>query len=365
VIDSAFVSGLPAGFTVYVGDNAESATLANNAGSDTDGNNIWSIPLTDDDLPAYIAILPPTNWSGTLEDLTLTVMSGESGLAPLATELEFDLVVNPIADGITLNPTLSFGDAGDVIDLNLNAAMKDPVANDAGVEDQYTERTTLELSGFDDGEKTLFYIDGVEIDSSRVNYDGDTNTHTITGLTQEELDGLGFIHSGTTDSIEVTAWTQEVDSSGQVEGAISDKVSATVAINVSNKLPTTGDDTLLWSGGAIDGRAGEDTIQLRFGESLSGDELAENLSNVERIEIAWQGDDIAGQGSASITALGVEDVLDMTDDGNTLRIVGEDGASITLDGDWGTGTDNGTYTTYTATVGTESVTLEVQSTLID
>ena len=364
-VDSAFVSGLPEGFTLYVGEDAASATLANNAGSDADGNNIWSIPVTGDDLPDYIAILPPTNWSGTLDDLTLTVMSGESGLEPSATEIDFNLVVNPVADGISLNPTLSFGEAGDVIDLNLNAAMKDPVANDAGVEDQYTELTTLELSGFDDGEKTLFYIDGVEIHSSRVNYDSDTNTHTITGLTQDELDGLGFSHSGTADSINIAAWTQEVDGDGNAAGDPSASVSTTVDISVSDKLPTTGDDTLLWSGENIDGRAGEDTIQLRFGESLSGDQMAENLSNIEAVDINWQGDDVDGQGSASITALGVEDVLNMTDDDNILRISGEDGASITLDSAWGTGTDNGTYTTYTATLDSQTVTLEVQSTLVD
>ncbi|WP_134114007.1 VCBS domain-containing protein [Oceanimonas baumannii] len=358
VIDAAFINGLPPGFVVYVGADAATAGLANNAGKDANGNNIWSLPITDPSgLPGYIAVVPPKNWSGTLDGLKLTVMSGETGLAPTGTEIGFDLVVNPLADGITINPTLSFGDAGDVIKLNLNAAMKDPVANDfTGATDGHTERTTLELEGFTDGEKTLFYVEGVEIAAERVSFaDG---KHTITGLTQEELDGLGFVHSGMTGDITVTATTQEVDANGNAVGAPSASATGSVAVNVSDKLPTTGDDNLLWTGDAINGRDGEDTIQLRFGEELTGSELAANLDNIEVL-------DMTSNGASKIDMLSASDVLDMTDTGKNLRIEGNtDEDSLTLGDGWDAGTSlKEGYTTYTSTDG-NNITLEVSNNLI-
>ncbi|WP_417605942.1 DUF5801 repeats-in-toxin domain-containing protein, partial [Oceanimonas baumannii] len=358
VIDAAFINGLPPGFVVYVGADAATAGLANNAGKDANGNNIWSLPITDPSgLPGYIAVVPPKNWSGTLDGLKLTVMSGEDGLAPTGTEIGFELVVNPLADGITINPTLSFGDAGDVIKLNLNAAMKDPVANDfTGATDGHTERTALELEGFTDGEKTLFYVDGVEIAAERVSFaDG---KHTITGLTQEELDGLGFVHSGMTGDITVTATTQEVDANGNAVGAPSASATGSVAANVSDKLPTTGDDNLLWTGDAINGRDGEDTIQLRFGEELTGSELAANLDNIEVL-------DMTSNGASKIDMLSASDVLDMTDTGKNLRIEGNtDEDSLTLGDGWDAGTSlKEGYTTYTSTDG-NNITLEVSNNLI-
>ncbi|MGP7735744.1 DUF5801 repeats-in-toxin domain-containing protein [Oceanimonas smirnovii] len=363
VIDAAFINGLPPGFVVYVGNDAATAGLANNAGKDANGNNIWSLPITDtSSLPGYIAVVPPKNWSGTLEDLTLTVMSGETDLAPTGTDIEFELVVNPVADGITINPTLSFGKAGDEIKLNLNAAMKDPAANDVdGAADGHTERTTLELSGFTDGEKTLFYVDGVEIAADRVTYA--EGKHTISGLTQAELDGLSFVHSGTDSDLNITvsATTQEVDASGNPAGAPSAPATGNVAVSVSDKLPTTGDDTLLWTGEAINGRAGEDTIQLRFGEALTGSELASKLDNIEVI-------DMTSNGASKVDTLSASDVLNMTDADNILRIDGDAEDSLTLDmvtdGGWTKGTSDGTHTSYTATVGSDTITLEVSNTLV-
>ncbi|MBA4502778.1 DUF5801 repeats-in-toxin domain-containing protein [Marinobacterium marinum] len=362
VIDAAFINGLPPGFVVYVGADAATAGLANNAGKDANGNNIWSLPITDPSgLPGYIAVVPPKNWSGTLDGLKLTVMSGENGLAPTPTEIDFDLVVNPVADGITLNPTLSFGDAGDVIKLNLNAAMKDPVANDLGaVADAHVEQTTLQLTGLPDGEKVVFYIGDVELDAGRVTFaDG---AHTLTGLTQDELDNLGMLHLGTEgiNDVEVTAWTQEVSAvDGTPVGDVSAETTGTIKINVSDKLPTNGDDALLWTGKAVDGREGSDTIQLRYTENL-GDSDWGYLSNVEVI-------DLGTEGANAITSLTIEDVLSITDDNNTLRIAGdaEDSLSLLDDGStWTEGSTANGYTTYTGTSSAGDVYLEVSSSII-
>ncbi|TBU74781.1 hypothetical protein DNJ99_23640 [Pseudomonas daroniae] len=327
-LQSAFIEGLPKDFTVWYGNNADGsgAVLASNAGGST--TNTWSIPVSGNALPAYIGIQAPAHWSGTLEDLRLYLVSGEPGNEPTAWPVEFDLSVAPQADGIELRPTLSFGTAGEVIALNLNAEMKDPVAVNAN--DSHHELTTLELSGFPDGSKVVFYADGVELVST---YDADTNQHTLAGLTQEQLNGLGFLHLGTggVKDITVTAWTQEVDASGNPVGVVSSEASTTLQINVADKLPTNNADNLLWSGEAIDGRGGEDTIQLRYGESLSGTELASNLRSIEVL-------DLSAKGANAITGLTAQDVLDIAG-GNLLTILGDDEDSVALGSGWMPGAD--------------------------
>ena len=81
--------------------------------------NSWSLPLdASGQLPAYVAILPPENWSGTIENIALTVYSGESSLEPTADTATFDLEVIPVADGVNLHPTLTFGTEGSPIPVS-------------------------------------------------------------------------------------------------------------------------------------------------------------------------------------------------------------------------------------------------------
>ncbi|QLF92694.1 hypothetical protein HW090_05595 [Pseudomonas sp. ABC1] len=355
-LQSAFLEGLPKDFTVWYSANPDGsgAVLASNAGGGT-----WSIPVSSSALPGYIGILPPAHWSGTLEDLTLYLVSGEAGAEPTAWPIKFDFTVEPKADGLDLAPTLSFGKAGDVITLNLNAAMKDQTP--AGASDEHNELTTLQLSGFQDGNKVVFYVNGTELDSGRVNFgevDG-VETYTITGLTQAELDDFGFLHAQTEGrkTISVTAWTNEVDREGQIVGADSSPTTENITINVSEKLPTVNNDTLLWTGKEINGRAGDDTIQLRFGDDLTGDDLASKLKNIEVI-------DMLGRGASKISSLSVEDVFSITDERNTLKILGDSEDTISLDG-WGEGVRGAETTVYTATFESNQIKLEVSNAIID
>lgn len=103
----------------------------------------------------------------------------------------------------------------------------------------------------------------------------------------------------------------------------------------------------------------DDTIQLRFGESVSGSDLAKELDNIEVI-------DLGVQGANSITSLTVADVLEMTDSRNTLRIDGDNADSVDLnEAIWGAGTagadSNAGYTVYTVVTGNQAVTLEIQN----
>ncbi|MGI9377454.1 MAG: tandem-95 repeat protein, partial [Tsuneonella suprasediminis] len=336
-IQSILLAGVPVGFLLYVGNSAGDATLADqasNAGGDGI-TNTWVLS-SDGTLPPYVAILPAPNWSGTLSDLALVVESGETSLDTVRVDtvpLEV-LTVNAVANGLTIDPTLSFGHEGSIIDLNLNAAMADAVAASAAVADESTETTTLQLTGL--GEFAAFYIGSDLI--AGVTYDSATDTYTITGLSQDDLDDLGFVQAesalvdqdNTTagTQIEVTAWTVE---SGN--GAESAHVSDMMTLAVSPTLATTGNDNLIWDGEAINGRAGTDTVALRYGEDLDHGDLASLLQNVEVL-------DLSVPGSNSITGgLSISDVLAITGSSTgTLTIDGdaEDSVELSSADDWTT-----------------------------
>ncbi|WP_323752054.1 DUF5801 repeats-in-toxin domain-containing protein [Marinobacter sp.] len=353
-LGAVLLSNVPNGFLVFVGDNAADATaasLSNNAGGDGTSNS-WL--LGHGEIPAYIGIMPPQYWSGTVSDLTLQITSGEGDLTEEdVTEKTFDLTVSPQADGVTLAPTPSFGEEGEKINLNLNHELKDPVSTGAG--DASTETLTLEFSGM--GEHAAFYLDGSLISgTNQVNDDGGGN-YTISGLSSEEAEKLSFMQAkNALNDVKVRAQTVETD--GGDTSAWTDWKDINTK-GVIEQYATTGTDTLLWTGDVIDGFGGEDTIQLRFGEEVTGNELSGNLSNIEKI-------DMTGMGTNSIGTLTAQDVLDMTDGNNKLTISGDDADSVSLDASgWQVGANDGTYTIYTAAVNTDTVTLEVQNTLVD
>ena len=349
-IRSILLSGVPVGFLLYVGNSAGDATLAaqaSNAGGDGT-TNTWV--LSDDgELPPYVAMLPAANWSGTLDELALVVESGEASLPETRVDtvpLE-PVTVDAVADGVTIEPTLSFGREGEIIALNLNAAMVDSTPAIATVADGSTETTTLQITGL--GEHAAFYVGGDPVTGNAgisVSYDEGTDTYTLAGLTQADLDGLGFKQaaSALADHLTVTAWTVE-----SANGATSDPVTGDLALAVRPVLATTSDDSFIWDGEAINGRAGEDTVVLRHGESLTGEELAGKLRNIETIDLGIDG----GNAIADLTP---EQLQAMTDGRNLLTIRGSAEDGVSLSGDWN---DNGDGT-YTGTIaGTTGVTLTI------
>ncbi|QDY69418.1 VCBS domain-containing protein [Qingshengfaniella alkalisoli] len=352
-ITSVLLSNLPDGFLLYTGDSvgdASAADMSSNAGG-TDGLNTWIVASNGESLPAYIGILPPKHWSGTLEDLELTVTSGETELSESRVDvLELDPVtVTPVANGIELTPTNSFGREGTIVPLNLNASMADSVdASQTAAPDASVETVTLELTGL--GQYASFYVGG-ELLTGGVNYDAGTDTYTVEGLSQSDVDALGFRQAAnaiadtdaTTDGVQVAVTARTVDGAD-----VSADAESTVTLNIGVQQTSTGDDDLLWTGLSIDGRSGDDTVNLRQGESLTGDDLQSSLSNIEVLEMG-----IAG--ANSITDLTVEHVLNMTSGSNHLTIAGSAEDNLTLAGDWN---DNGDGS-YTGTSGGSEVTLVV------
>ena len=350
------LSDVPNGFLVYVGNDAASATLASNAGGDGT-TNTWVLSESGG-LPAYVAILPPIHWSGTVENLQLVVTSGESSLSPLTETKDIgDLVVNAVANGVDIKPTQTFGKENEIIPLTLNASMHDPKVSEVA-NDSSTETMTIKLTGL--GQYASFYIDGVQISSSQITVSGtgSSTTYTITGLTQSNIDKLGFKQakaaltdqdSATTGTqIGVEAWTVE---SGAVNNA-SAHVSKNITVNMTAQQATTGNDTLLYTASSINAGAGTDTIQLRSGETVSGTTLAANLQNVEVL-------DLSVNGANNITSLAASHVLTMTDAAHTLKINGTAEDTVGLGSGWTQSATNNGYVTYTSTVSGTAVTLLV------
>ncbi len=335
-IDTILLDNLPNGFLVYVGADAASATeakMANNAGGE--GTNTW---LLGDKMPKYIGILPPKNWSGTIEDIKFTVISGEENLTEKAeTTVDFNLTATPVANGVTLAPTASFGNEGEIIGLNLNANLKD--LHQAGNTDQHVELITLSLKGL--GKHASFYI-GEDLSMERVEYDSDTDTYTIKGLSQDDVDNLGFIQANSSidaGGIKVKAQSQEykLDTNGEADltepegdpSGWTDEQSITT--NIVDQYGTTGDDSLLWTGDYINGRGGDDTIQLRFGEDLSISNLTDNLKNIEVLDLSISGGNAIGEVGSGLS---ISDVLTITDSRNELTIDGDAEDKVYLDSGW-------------------------------
>lgn len=195
---SISLANIPDDYLVFVGEDETSVHLAENVGQGT-----WSIPLdAGGNLPAYIAIQPPLNVSGTVSGMTLNVLSGEQGLEPTMTEIPFDLNVTPVADGLTIDPTKAVGVAGNDVEINLNAAM---------IDTDGSETTTVTLKGLGtDAQGEAFEFSAAAGAPVTSNYDAASDTYTIEGLTYDNIGKLSFVADRAMNkTVTVNAWTVE------------------------------------------------------------------------------------------------------------------------------------------------------------
>lgn len=343
-VQTIMLSNLPEGFLVFIGNDAASATQASNAGG-SGTTNTWVISQ-DGVMPAYVGIMPPAYWSGTLDDLKLIVESGETVLDYSHMQM-FDLsniTVEPVSNGVILDTSPTFGRENAIILFNLNAAMIDPTDRSVpGAPDANVETTTLKLTGL--GAYASFYTGSTQIVSG-ISYNAGSDAYILTGLSQDDLDDLGFKQSrsalidqdtGTPGlQIEIEAFT--------VDGPAAQSAAVTASVTVTSiaQAATLGADHLLWTGNAINAGAGTDTIELRYLEALSGDDLSSLLSNVEILEMH----------ANSILNLDPADVLAITGAGShVLTIAGGSGNAVELSSasQWSTtGVASGGVVTYTS-----------------
>ena len=319
-------------YLVYAGADAASAVLALNAGRNiATGHNSWALGSS---VPAYIAILPPKNVSATINNIILTVFTAESGLATLRQDsFHFNFVVTPVADGITINPTYSFGTEGQKVTMNLNASMADFDGS---------ETATLTLQGL--GQYASFY-DASGTLLTAANYEISSDTYTLSSLTVGDTNNLSVLQSARNlAGVTVTAYT--LDNGSSVPSAT---VSGSFSLNMAALIPTTGNDTLLYDGVAdlagtrsYNALAGDDTLVLRLGESI---DFATDraISNIETI-------DLTISGNHTIKNLTYQDVVALTDFRQELYILGDSDDTLQLDASNGWSTPpvvSGSYNLYT------------------
>ena len=367
-IHSVVLSGVDAAhsdhFIVkYTVDGAEKTAAKVAAGTDAEGNQLYEWVLSTDSagkLPADIKITGLNHYSGT-QDLKLTVVTGETALGTgKENSYDFSLTFHPTADGFSdFTPTLTFGKAGEYIDLNLNAMVND--TSDTG-----SETATVTLKDLGDG--ASFFIardtngDGTADSYVSVTtaYDAANKTYTLSGIALNEINDIKIL-SPSVDKTNVTvdAWTVEPDAqSGYGE---STHISADVHcgnkfdITVSAAAPTSGADRLIYGddAGTYDGGDGTDTLYLaNFRETANSAkndidfEAAATIKNIEIIDMS--------DGAHSLTKVTAEAVKNMTDANNTLRIMGGNDDKIELSAGWTKGADTlegwRTYTNDGATI---------------
>ena len=354
---SAVLENLPNGYLVIAGTDAANASPAVNVGTNGSSNNTWSIPIDPGTgmLPAYIAIKPPLNVSRTITGLALKVYSGEAGLDPLVTTTNFNLTVNPKADPIDAAlfvPTTSIGREGDMVGLNLNLSCSDQDGS---------ETVTLQFTGIP--AHAVFKDESGNIVTSV--YSG--GVYTLSGIPVNDAAGifdvnhLHVVQAAFSGSVSVTAWT--------VDGADSSSALAvTKSFNliISQRVATAGDDTLIYDGSSsrlYDGQGGFDTLLLRQGEdtvTFDGT-MTTTIHNIEMI-------DLTAPGLNTLSSLDPADVINMTDSGSKLYVLGtsEDyvnmpSASWTLSGTETYNSHN--YNTYTSTIPGSAATVSIEQSI--
>ena len=328
-IHTAILENLPNGFLVYYTDANGALVQAVNTGSS------WSIPVDGGKLPV-ISIQAPQNWSGTVENLALRVLSGESSDSghQQVSSATFQLEVAARADGFeTDTPVVeqSFGREGDIIALNLNLAMKD--RQSAGAGDSSLETVTLTLTGL--GEHASFYVGSTLHTAS---YDQATDTYTLTGLSQTDMDQLGFVQAkdaltdqnASANGLQIGFTAHTVDGSdvsssisGSFDLTLSSQSGSGVVLDGSgsshgNLIGGAGNDTLLGGAGddVLRGGAGNDSLHGGAGndhlEGGSGNDVLIGGAGNDTL-IGGDGDDIfvwkQGDAGGEGLALAAKDVV--------------------------------------------------------
>jgi trimeric autotransporter adhesin len=324
-LTSVSLNKIPDGFLVFFGANADGSgkVMAQNLGAngtmsmemrygtpETVVANLWNIPLSGGTLPAYVWIQGPQNWSGTIEGITVQVLD-QFGNTSSNT---MNVVVDPTVDTLTLNTTQTFGNAGEDIELKINANIQDLDGS---------ETATLTLTGL--GEGASFKANGVWIDEAHITYVGDT--YTISDIAAADINAITFIQSAMSANVSVSA--KMVESDGSESATLN---GADFHVTIGAAAPTSGNDTLLYSGSAIDGGAGIDTVIFKNIDTINLSGIS-NITNIEKM-------DMSGNGNQTLSGLSLQQIFDMSGSGGNAR-------TLTIDGDSGDALSTVTKTGWT------------------
>ena len=313
-LGSIILDDIPNGFVVYymdgttlkmatnVGDNGAKYELnpyldGNAANSDTEVNrNKWLIPTPDGKVVPEIYISAPENWSGNFAFNTKFNITEANLSTPKSFDVAGNLVISSVADAITIDPTLTFGDAFSWVDLKLNANMVDVDGS---------ETMSLKITGLDDMAKfqlangTLF--DGLT-GNPKATYVG--SEWKLEGITYDQINNIQFSHDKSVTSVGVTASTTEVKTDGTSAG-----VDDSIATELNKGI---GDFKLDIKDANID---------FTNADALS------SLKNIKTIDLSG--------GNHTLSNIKLSDVLSMTDSNKELIIKGEANDNISFKNETG------------------------------
>ncbi|WP_151951562.1 Calx-beta domain-containing protein [Aliarcobacter butzleri] len=314
---------VPNGFTVWYMDSG-TLKMATNIGQSGTGTfdltpnittdsevhrNKWLIPVGSDGVLPEIYINAPENWAGTFDfDTQFTVKEQNltSSEKTLITNIQGS--IEAVADGVTIDPTLTFGKAFSWIDLKINANMKDVDGS---------ETMSLELSGL--GENAQFrYSDGNLISSAT--YLG--GKWTIEDIAYDQINNIQLQNDKAVDSVGIKAWTVENDASRiplTSTDAKSGEVNSTFKLDIKDV------------GGIL---SLEEKVNLDFNKL--GNDFA--LKGVNIIDLSITGEN-------KLENLSLDNVLRLTNDSGELTIKGLEEDKVQFKSEVGkTWSKNGTET---------------------
>ncbi len=312
---------VPNGFTVWYKDINGDLIMATNIGQSglntfdltpnisSDGEvhrNKWLIPASANGTMPEVYINAPENWSGDFDFKAKFVVS-EQNLST-STPIEVDVTghINAVADGVTIDPTMTFGDAFSWVSLNLNANMKDIDGS---------ETMSLELTGLD--ESAQFRLN----DGTALTAVYESNTWKINGITFDQINNIQFSHDKSVSNVGVIAKTVDNDGTNI-------SVSTTVSDSFELKLSDLTGDFKLDKG-----------VSLDFNKI--GD-IANSVTTLKGINTI----DLSEEGSNKLLNLSLQDVLDMSGSSKEIKIKGTSEDEVSFSGaNWskisGTGSDSG------------------------
>ncbi|MBY5985212.1 hypothetical protein KUW18_14035 [Halomonas sp. DP5Y7-2] len=302
---AVLVENVPDGWVVVAGDSAASARPVSAI-----GQGGWWILGEDGILPGFVGLMPPAHWSGELvgaDQLSLTAIAS-LGEDTFISRESFTTSVQPVADRVSAEPLLSFGDEGERIPLNLNVAVLDRDGS---------ETVTLTLEGL--GPHASFFAADSLLSAA---YDAELDRYTLEGLGARQVNGLSLVQKATNGSVMLDISLMSVDGND-----VSPVFQTQALLDIRSVAATTGDDILLYSGVNIDGLDGFDVVRLRLDEPLD----VSRVQNVEALDLGVIGQD------HSLT-LSAQDVLDVAG-GEELFIFGDAQDRVSLVGEQWSATD--------------------------
>lgn len=350
-IGSLTLDKIPNGFLIFYGADANNLSMATNIGqsetyqgtfelnpngdSELVNFNQWLIPLDNGQIPQEIWIQAPQNWSGDLNEVLLNLFSVNDGSQTSNENYQFDVTYNPAADGLTIDPTLTFGVAYNWIDIKLNANMIDVDGS---------ETMTLTLSAANGSEalndSMLFrLIDSTEIDASFNN-----GIYTIEDISYDQINNLQMLYQDYNGTIDATAKSVDGNSESNplASGNFNLQILETNTIDLSGEsrgIPVTGTD----SGDSITGGSGDDDIDAGSDNDTinagDGNDTIEGGAGNDTIT-GGDGDDVIDGGTGNDTITGGDGVDNIDGGDGNDTITGGSGNDV-IDG--GADTDTVIY----------------------